>query len=154
MSEAHSAPVSVQDLGALAATVLGDLAFMVADIEKHELPVGTVWLRGEVRYIGPVQGRLCCWCTREFATRLAANLLGIEPGSSDAQVRADDALRELLNVLCGQLVTSWYGAGPVFNLTIPVVEESLTPPASAGTPQTCCFTVEDEPFVLAHVAGA
>ena len=63
------------DLNTVVLDVLGELAFMVTDDEALELPTGTVWMHGEVTYNGLVNGRLRCWCTRDFAIRLAANLL-------------------------------------------------------------------------------
>jgi CheY-like chemotaxis protein len=37
--------------------------------------------------------------------------------------RALDSLKEMLNVTCGQLLTSFAGEGPVFDLSIPTVAE-------------------------------
>ena len=137
-----------RDLTGVVSAVLGDLAFMVSDDEPAELPLGAVWLQCEISYGGPAGGTLCCWCTRDFAIQLAANLLGTEPDEGDAQVGAEDAVREFMNVLCGQVVTAWYGTEEIFNLSIPTVRECIdipTPPA--GDPGTCCrLSISGEPF--------
>lgn len=129
--------------------VLGDLAFMIADDAAEELPAGSIWLEGRVSYRGPERGTLRLWCTREFATRLAANLLGLEPDEGEAQIGADDALRELMNVLCGQLVTTWHGTEQVFHLSIPTVVECSEPPTMADVAEhaRCRLFVEDEPLL-------
>lgn len=109
-------------------------------------------MQGEIAYRGPLAGRLQCWCTRGLATKLAANLLALEPDEGEAQVGADDALREFMNVLCGQLVTRWYGSEAVFNLSIPVVHECMGAPESptAEPGQVCQFSIEGEPLICIH----
>jgi hypothetical protein len=139
-----------RDLAAIVTEVLGDLAFMVGDDAPAALPPGAVWLQCEIQYEGPVGGTLCCWCTRDFAIQLAANLLGIEPDEGDAQVGAADAVRELLNVLCGQLVTAWYGQTAIFNLSIPTVRECVEVPAPAPAEASCQLSISGEPFYCVH----
>jgi hypothetical protein len=139
-------------LAAVVTDVLGDLAFMVSDGEPAEMPHGAVWLQCEVSYEGPVHGTLCCWCTRDFAIQLAANLLGIEVDEGDAQAAAEDAVREFMNVLCGQLLTAWYGKQAVFAVTIPVVRECAEPQRYPGgnDESRCQVSISGEPFCCAH----
>ena len=141
-----------EDLAMLVGEVLGNLAFMVSDDEPAELLPGAVWLQCEVGYQGPVGGTLRCWCTRDFAIQLAANLLGIEPDEGDAQASAEDACREFMNVLCGHLVTAWHGNEAIFNLSIPIVKECLETPQPPGNESiTCCqISISGEPFYCAH----
>jgi len=141
-----------RSLAVVVTDVLGDLAFMVSDDEPLPPPPGAVWLECEITYRGPQSGTLRCWCTRDFAVQLAANLLGIEPDEGDASTSAEDAVREFMNVLCGQLVTAWHGTSPVFTLSIPTVQECLIPPAPAGAePHTFCqLSISGEPFCCAY----
>lgn len=141
-------------LASLAAEVLGDLAFMIADDEPQAPAPGTIWLQGEVGYRGPVCGSVQCWVTRSFAVSLAANLLGTDPNDAEAFTDAEDAVRELLNVLCGHLVTAWHGREAVFNLTIPQVSECLDSPQPPESSQSCSLCVDGEPVFLAHRPGA
>ena len=140
------------DLTSVVQIVLGDLAFMLTDEPPAELPAGTVWTQGEIHYVGQVSGTLRCWCTREFAARLAANLLGLEPDMGEAQVAGEDAVRELMNVLCGQLVTLWHGTQGVFKLTIPTVRECIGVPAVADAEarHVCRLSVEGEPLLCVY----
>ena len=141
-----------QDLTMLVSEVLGNLAFMVSDDEPVQLPPGAVWLQCEINYQGPVGGTMCCWCTRDFAIQLAANLLGIEPDEGDAHASAEDACREFLNVLCGQLITAWHGSEAVFNVSIPTVKECLeTPQPPRNEYGTYCrISISGEPFYCTH----
>ncbi len=140
------------DLGNIVLDVLGDLAFMVTDDAQPELAVGTVWMAAEVTYFGETSGTLRCWCTRDFAARLAANLLGIEADEGEAQIGAEDAVREFMNVLCGQLVTTWHGTAGVFNLSIPTVHECIeAPTVEAGSAdQSCQVSIEGEPLLITY----
>ncbi len=138
------------------ADVLGDLAFMVTDDGPVELPPGASWLQADITYQGENVGSLRCWCTRELATKLAASLLATEADAGEAQAAADDALREFMNVLCGQLVTAWHGTAGVYTLTIPTVREFLgtpaLPPAEPG--RSCQLLVEGEPLLCVYQPGA
>ncbi len=144
--------VTAQHVSTLVNDVLGELAFMITDASESETLSCEVWVTGEVRYRGPQSGALHCWCSRPFGAQLAANLLGIEAGSPDAQLAAEDALRELLNVLCGQLVTRWFGSGAVFNLSIPKTRETNESPRAFGRPgdQSYAITIDGEPLLVVH----
>lgn len=143
-----------RDLGNLVSDVLGDLAFMVTDAARDDDLTCSPWLAGEVKYRGPVNGSVHCWCSRSFGAQLAANLLGVEPGTPDAQLAAEDALRELLNVLCGQLVTRWHGTDAVFNLSIPTTHETNQSPTDAGLDRhnRHAVLIDGEPVIVAHIA--
>lgn len=141
------------ELSDLLTTMLGDLAFMIAEQDSAPSPPpGTIWLAGEIRYSGPVTGQINCWCTRDFAVQLAANLLGTDPDDPEALTDADDAVREFLNVLCGNLVTSWHGDEAVFNLSIATVQECLDVPSPGEQDgeQFCTLSVSDTPLYCVH----
>ena len=140
------------DLASVVLNVLGDLAFMVTDDSNIDLAAGTVLMRAEVGYYGEACGTLKCWCTRDFAAKLAANLLGIEPEEGEARIGGEDAVREFMNVLCGQLVTIWHGTEAVFNLSIPTVEECCEEPNMSGVEprHQCRFSIEGEPLVCVY----
>ena len=141
----------VPDLTTVVTDVLGDLAFMVTDDETPDVGAGTVWMQADINYYGPISGTLRCWCTRHFATQLAANLLGIEPEEGEAVVAAEDALREFMNVLCGQLVTTWHGTEHVFNLSIPGVCECMeAPPPADPAAAFCRLSIDGEPLLCTH----
>lgn len=156
MSTRSITPPAQRDLGALVSDVLGDMAFMITDATPSAAPTGGVWLVGEIRYHGPVSGTLACWCSRPFGAQLAANLLGLDPTADDARQAADDAMRELLNVLCGHLVTRWFGTDAVFNLSIPSVRDAVDAPGATDAPtgQRYDITIDGEPLIVVHQSDA
>jgi hypothetical protein len=153
---APQSTVRVPELTQVVLEVLGDLAFMISDDEPAPAPAGTEWMRGEVGYHGAANGTLQCWCTRRLAIQLAANLLGIEAEEDPAHTAAEDALREFMNVLCGQLVTSWFGRAAVFNLSIPTVHAGEPTPAdvAAAAQDSCRLSVDGEPLVCLSRRGS
>jgi hypothetical protein len=140
-------------LSAVVNEVLGNLAFLIGEDEPHETAAAGEWLEFSISYCGPRAGTLRCWCTPKLARQLAANLLGTEPQAGEAEAAAVDACREFINVLCGQLVTAWYGRQAVFTLTIPTVETGVGArlPQQLG-PECCRIEVGGEPLVCQHVA--
>jgi len=138
------------DLSSLVADVLANLAFMISD-DPPERPLEPQnWLYGEIHYRGPVSGTVGCWCTPQFAVQLAANLLGTDPDSPDASCAAEDALRELLNVVGGHVVTAWYGTSPVFTLSIPTVARDAPPPQTSD--DFCRLHIDGQPLWFCHEA--
>lgn len=140
------------DLGTIVGDVLGDLAFMVGDEGCAETPAGSAWLECSVSYRGPISGGLRCWCTLDFANQLVANLLGMEISDGGGSAETFDALRELMNVVCGQVVTAWHGADAVFDLSIPVVVECAEAPRPNVQEHraACELSVSGEPFLCVY----
>ncbi len=131
-------------LNTIFSEVLQNLAFMFHDEEDAEIPPGEVWLETVIRYRGPQEGTLRLRCTRDFAVLLAANLLGTDPESADAPGRASDAIKEFMNILCGQYVTARHGVEDVFDLTIPEIEELTETPefTPASNEEAATFSVQ------------
>lgn len=146
-------------LTAVFSEVLANLAFMFTDEDLADPPPGDMWLETTIAYSGPVAGTLRLRCSRDFSTRLAANLLGSESDDLDAEQSANDAVKEFMNILCGRYITSAHGTEDVFSLTIPeIVEHSETPDLTAcegatAPPQgveTSVVSVDGEFVQLSH----
>ncbi|HOA74617.1 MAG TPA: chemotaxis protein CheX [Phycisphaerae bacterium] len=119
---------TTRTLTAIFSEVLANLAFLFTDDEETEPALGEVWLETSISYHGPVSGTLRFRCTRSFCELLAANLLGIDPDDEAAARQSEDAVREFMNIVCGQFVTSMHGSDDVYNLSIPhTVELPETP---------------------------
>ncbi len=132
--------------------VLASLAFMFTDDEPVEVVAGDVWLETTIRYDGSASGELILCCTREFSVVLAANLLGVNPEDTGDHSQADDAVKEFMNIICGQLVTAQHGSDDVFNLTIPVIRElPVTPDLDAtNDDNVSALCVEGHPVKLVY----
>ncbi len=134
--------------------VLANLAFMFTDDGEFDAPVGERWLETTISYEGSTSGSLLLVCTGTFTQQLAANLLGVASSEETTEQESNDAVREFMNVVCGQFVTAAYGTEDVFNLTIPeVVELSVTP--DFGDPEdvpddTALLSVDGQWIRLLH----
>ncbi len=119
-------------LKAIFSEVLADLAFMFTDDEPGGAAPGEQWLETTIGYYGPACGTLHLSCTRAFCAGLAANLLGVSPDDDNAAAAAEDAVKEFMNIVCGQFITATHGTEEVFNLTIPTIVELYETPSSVG----------------------
>jgi CheY-specific phosphatase CheX len=137
--------------------VLETQAFMFAD----ECPAGDLetesasFLHASMTFEGPVRGRIGVMAPVEFCVALAASMLGVEPEEGAAAEGAADALKELLNVVCGQVLTTLHGADPVFRLSIPAAEEADRTgwDAARSREGTIGFLVDESP-AIAYLAPA
>ncbi len=108
--------------------VLANLAFMFTEDDQAEATPFDLWFDTSISYKGPHSGTLHFRCPAQFATLLATNLLGVECSDNGGYDEAEDAVKEFMNIVCGQLVTAMYGCDEVFNLTIPVVRHLAETP--------------------------
>lgn len=58
----------------------------------------------EMQFACPRRGTARLVAGGAFGALLASNMLGVEPDSAEATQAAEDALRELLNIACGEVV--------------------------------------------------
>lgn len=132
--------------------ILEDQVFMFGEVcDKADLACNPgSYLHATVTFEGPASGT-CYWGGSEaFATELAANMLGVELDDPAADMAGKDALKELINVICCQFLTTYYGSEPIFHLESPVVavldwdawSQFLHNPATVGA------VVDDYPVVF------
>lgn len=132
--------------------VLANLAFMFTDDIQAEPSREHTWLETAIGYEGRRCGTLRFWCTRDFTALLAANLLGIDPQDPAASGQGEDAIKEFMNIVCGQYVTTMHGDQDTYNLTIPKVTELTEPPELLDDDETtaCTFNVDVHVIQLAY----
>lgn len=101
--------------------MLEELAFLFADEPDSlaSMPGDPVLVN--IAFSGPFHGTLEMSIARSLGIEMASNLLGLDPDDTNAEHAGDDALRELMNVTCGHVLTGIAGSEPVFNLSIPTV---------------------------------
>jgi CheY-specific phosphatase CheX len=85
-----------------------------------------------VTFRGPFTGRLLIRIYGAVVPALAANMLGDDSAPSDEMQK--DALKEVANVICGNLLPAIAGSTQVFDLDAPVVIAipAGPPPADCG----------------------
>jgi len=102
--------------------VFESLSFMFGepiDLDEVESDAET-FIHVMISYKGDRAGTINLIVCDETANSLAYNILGIDEDEEELSIEsAMDALKELLNTICGQFMTSMYGDEPVFDLTVP-----------------------------------
>ena len=63
-------------------------------------------------------GSLMMILPNNISNELAANILGIDDFSDEASELGQDSLKEVLNVICGRVLTEISGEEPLFDLSI------------------------------------
>ena len=117
-------PEDICALGEVFCKVLEQEAFVFAlPIEKNGgVSINGELLRSAIRFTGNgITGVILISLQVALAREIAANILGEDSEADIVTQQADDALGELLNVLCGQFLTTVEGTEPVFDLSVPRV---------------------------------
>jgi len=132
--------------------VIEKLAFMFGEpTPKEDLPrTATDYIEVKMTFSGPTRGSLALIVPTEMCEEIAANVLGMEPDDELVIKQAIDALKEVLNVTCGHVLTSVAGEKPVFDLTVPVATEidAAAWEQFLNDPETLSFIVDDNPAAL------
>ena len=133
-----------QVLYRVAEEVLASLAFMLPMLpedmsERSDESHSRTWAVS-VGFSGQVNGNVMLVAQEEVLPQLAANMLGLpEDGPEASPDQQQDALMELTNVICGNLLTEIWG---------PEAACTLSPPRLLGQEQ-CPEAVCDLPSVAA-----
>ncbi len=126
---------------------LENLAFLFAEsIETEEVDLISENCQ-EVRmsFSGEFSGNIYMVVQDDFCSELAANILGISDEEEDAFNLGIDSLKEVLNVVCGRILTEIAGTKPLFNLSVPEVNKINTDDINIflDYPETVAFLVDD-----------
>jgi CheY-specific phosphatase CheX len=107
-----------------AALTFEELGFMLPSPEiEEEQRAADAEIAVIVRFRGPVQGKLIVLLCGALLPTLAANMLGVE--SIPSLEQQHDALREVGNVICGNMLPLIAGTKPVFNVDLPQIVSDL-----------------------------
>lgn len=112
-----------------AVTTLEKLAFIFASANiDRDTFAGSEAAVVEARFQGPFSGRLIMEYGLNGLTELTGNMLGIDEEDVTDALRID-ALKEAINVVCGNLLPAIGGRTAVFNIDTPI--ESRRPAEEA-----------------------
>ncbi len=101
---------------------LEKLAFMFAfSDEGGEDPPRDSTVSGSVSFTGPFSGTLVVTMSIEVLQELAGNMLGLDDDEETTQDHQSDALKETMNVVCGNLLPAIAGDEVVFDIGVPKV---------------------------------
>lgn len=109
------------DLWKAGASTFEELGFLFVEshLTREQADAPITW-RASVQFTGPVVGKLDVGFSSALADELAANMLGAPAPIAGDLTR--DALGEIANVVCGNLVPSLGRADDVFHLGPPTVQ--------------------------------
>lgn len=139
-----------EDVQLTAARILEDWGMMLVDRAEtviSQFDMELPFYISSIAFKGIVNGKYMVVCQEGFARTLASNLLGVDAEVTEADT--NDALKEMINVLSGNLLTASYGEDTVFDLSAPMVER--LDPAEVEKyvrPQTISFTADCEPVMI------
>ncbi len=101
---------------------LEKLAFMFAFSDEGEESHPTDFMAtASVSFTGPFSGTLVMMMSIEVLQELAANMLGLDDGEEITEDQRFDALKETMNVICGNLLPAIAGDKVVFDIDVPEV---------------------------------
>ncbi|MCP3885882.1 MAG: chemotaxis protein CheX, partial [Propionibacteriaceae bacterium] len=111
-----------EQLSVVFCDIVEKLTFMFPEpATAAELPGGFAgYVRVAMDFSGDASGTIVLAVPAEMCAELAANLLGMDPEDEEVQLRARDALQELLNVFTGHALTTLHGDASTCDLTVPV----------------------------------
>jgi CheY-specific phosphatase CheX len=143
MNNHHLPSLDPSRLATLAIEALERTAFVLADPAERPEALPEAEIAAEIRFHGPESGRVGLHASRAFARNLAASLLGCDA----AEIRdeqADEALRELANIVAGSVLSSLGGDDCRFSLGLPetILPESALRDGSGAT--RCILDAEGE----------
>ena len=107
-----------------------------------------------ISYKGNRAGAVFLIVSDETAKILTYNILGVDEDEEDLPSESYmDALKELLNTICGQFITSMFGDEPVFDLTVPETKIiSLDEwQKSVDSGNFLPLNVDDEPILIKSI---
>lgn len=146
-------PDFTEALSKVAVRILEEAAFLFsddlapADRPGHEWqPIGTSLSYEGSKDSGTVQ----VWAEPAMVRSLASNMLGLNEDDPESSTHIADALKELLNMVLGNVLTEVWGTEPVFHLGIPTLLDGDEWSPQAAT-RGLWLTVEGHPVVFLGV---
>ncbi len=123
----------------VAGEVLEKLAFIFSFPEEEREPMDySDAVIARVSFTGPFKGTLLMAVSKEALPEIAGNMLGLEDNSDAAAEQQYDALKELINVICGNLLPAIAGKQTVFNVEAPhiISSDEMMNSRGAGQPSS------------------
>lgn len=118
--------------------IFENLVFMPLDDPPAQPDGSAGKIRAAVKFSGAFSGRMILEIPSQVMIEVADNMLGMDGEEHCTAEQGMDALGELANVLCGNLLMQLAGPTPVFNLDPPLLtlRKEEDPPLTNETAQT------------------
>lgn len=114
-------PEHVKVLEETAMKIFEEAAFALIDeLDNNEKRDQHPKISAKVSFQGPQTGTLYSRIDVALSVMFAENMLGVGPGDPDAENKSVDAMKELLNMICGNLLPALYGNEKEFIIDPPL----------------------------------
>ncbi len=147
MDETGVREAELQSAGKSFCEVLERQVFLFADlIPPGDFDAGEEeYYVASIRFFGEITGRVELALPHSLVSEIATNFLGLQESEPAHSPRARDACKELLNVTCGHILTTLRGSEPIFDLSIPEIQNANPDQVMEMTalPGALTFSVED-----------
>ncbi len=136
--------------------VLEQTAFMFTDeLSQDNLDMASLhdtdFIQAFITFTGPFNGLISITFPEDLCYELAANILGEELNSELVRSEGQGAVGELLNVVCGQFLTTVEDEKLVFDLSVPLIEDfNIDEWISLEKQETSALIEVEEHPVLIH----
>jgi CheY-specific phosphatase CheX len=111
--------VSEETLNSVGRDVLETVAFTIVVPGAAEKTPDEPLVRAAVTFKGPLTGTFCLAIPAGVAPALANNMLGRDEAAPATPQESQDAVGELANIMCGNVLSAVAGPAPVFDLGSP-----------------------------------
>ncbi len=132
--------------------VIEQSAFMFTDpIEKDEIEIDDlIFLQASITFSGPINGMISMAFPEDLSLEMAANFLGLDTDDPMVKASEKDAVGELLNMVVGQFLTEVEGTEPIFDLSVPLMEEidNKSIQKTLSDEYSRVISAEDEPIIF------
>ncbi|MCB0317547.1 MAG: chemotaxis protein CheX [Bdellovibrionales bacterium] len=129
--------------------ILEDWGMMMlenADVNQDIFDSESPFYLATIHFKGVVDGKYFILCQKDFMDSLASNLLG-EDEITDTERK--DALSEMANVLCGNMLTECYGDDTTFDLVLPaIIDPTDEIVGEIFKKQTVCYLADEAPVAI------
>lgn len=137
--------------------VIEKLAFMFVEEteEKRFIKADSNFFQAKMTFAGAMTGAFTLVVSEKMCSEIAVNILGIVSEDKIGKAQMSDALKEVLNVVCGNFLTAFAGDRSVFELSLPVVSEisESSKKALLNEPEAMELFVDDSPVLLHFSLG-
>ena len=132
--------------------IVEQLTFMFGEPEnKAELPLsGYDYTLASMSFGGDLAGTIAVAVPTEITAEIAANILGLDVEDIDSEDMRNDAVAEMLNVVCGHVIMAMVGTDANFKLNSPHTESLAADARDAliDDDNFVGFILEDSPVLL------
>jgi len=132
--------------------VFENLAFMFGEpMSKDAFEAnGIEHTHAHISFAGARTGEIVLIVPDDMCPEIAANVLGVDPDDEQVDELAGDALKEMINIICGRLLTDLESKDLVFDLSVPAIKNINSEEWSVWLKKegSLGFIVDEYPVIL------